>query len=139
MSDVFLGVIAVAVLVMAVVQVAAVAFAARAARRLERLAARLEQDVQPIVASLSAVTADAARASAVAAAQVERADRLFTDLSTRVEQVLVSVQEVLVAPAREGLSWLNGLKAVLGAFREGRPSASARRPGVEDEDALFIG
>ena len=65
MSEVFLGVIAVAVLVMAVIQVAAVVITARLARRLERFADRLEQDIRPMVASLQALTADAARATSV--------------------------------------------------------------------------
>ncbi|MBI4263112.1 MAG: hypothetical protein HY657_01945 [Acidobacteria bacterium] len=139
MTDVFLGVIAAAVLVMAVIQVAAVVFATRAARRLDRLADRLEQDVRPIVVSLRALTADAARATAVAAAQVERADQLFTDLTQRVEQTLNAVQDTLIAPAKEGVAWLSGLKAVLAAFRDARGGTRSRRAGVEDDEALFIG
>ncbi|MGH9253771.1 MAG: hypothetical protein ACRD3C_04295 [Vicinamibacterales bacterium] len=65
MSEVFLGVIAVAVLVMAAIQVAVVIIAVRATRRLDRFADRLEQDIRPVVASLQALTADAARATSV--------------------------------------------------------------------------
>lgn len=65
MTDVFLGVIAVAVLVMASIQVAAIVVVARMARRLDRFADRLEQDIRPVVASLQALTADAARATSV--------------------------------------------------------------------------
>ena len=65
MSDVFLGLIAAAVLVMAGIQVAAVVIAARLARRLDRFADRLEEDLRPVVASLQALTADAARATSV--------------------------------------------------------------------------
>ena len=65
MTEVFLGVIAVAVLVMAAIQVAAIIVVARMARRLDRFADRLEQDFQPVVASLQALTADAARATSV--------------------------------------------------------------------------
>ena len=67
MNDLFLGVIAAAVLVMAIIQVAAIVYAARAARRLGEAFARLEQDVRPILASLQALSADAARATRVAA------------------------------------------------------------------------
>jgi hypothetical protein len=65
MSEVFLGVIAVAVLVMAAIQVAAVVVALRFARRVDRFADRVEQDIRPIVASLQALTADAARATSL--------------------------------------------------------------------------
>ena len=63
MTDVFLGVIAFAVLIMAVIQVVAVVVALRMARRLDRFADSLEQDIRPVVASLQALTADAARAT----------------------------------------------------------------------------
>ncbi len=139
MTELFLGIIAVAVLVMAAIQVAAVVLAARTARRVDRLADRLEQDLHPIVTNLQTMTSEAARASALAVAQLERADRLFTDLGTRVEQILVAVQDTLIAPAREGFAWLAGLKAALSAFRELRESAPANAPAVDEDDALFIG
>lgn len=65
MSDVFLGVIAAAVLVMAAIQVAAVVVVSRLARRIDRFGDRLEQDLRPVVASLQALTEDAARATSV--------------------------------------------------------------------------
>lgn len=65
MSDFLLGVIALAVLVMAAIQVAAIVIAARLARRMDRFAGRLEADLRPIVASLQALTEDAARATSV--------------------------------------------------------------------------
>jgi hypothetical protein len=64
-SEVFLGIIAVAVLVMAAIQVAAIVVAARMARRLDRFADSLEHEIRPVVASLQALTADAARATSV--------------------------------------------------------------------------
>ena len=139
MSEVFLGVIAASVVVMALVQLGTIVVAARAARRLDRLASLLEHDIRPVVASLQALTADAARATALAAAQVERADRLFSDVAVRVEQMLAAVQDTLIAPAREGFAWLSGLKAVLTAFLDTKRSSRPRRGGVEDDEALFIG
>lgn len=65
MSDLFLGVIAAGVLVMAAIQVAAVVVAARLARRVDRFAGRLEEDLRPIVTGLQALTEDAARATSV--------------------------------------------------------------------------
>jgi hypothetical protein len=138
-SDFFLGVIAAAVAVMAAIQVAAVVYATRAARRIDRLADRLEQDMRPIVANLQTVTADAARATALAATQVERADRLFADLAQRTEQTLAMVQDAVVTPARDGFAWLNGLKAALAALRALKRPAGPRRSNAEDDDALFIG
>jgi hypothetical protein len=91
------------------------------------------------VTNLQLATSEAARVSSLAAAQLERADRLFSDLGARAEHILVAVQETLVAPAREGFAWLTGLKAALSAFRELRESAQPAAPAVDEDDALFIG
>ena len=139
MTDVFLGIIAVAVLVMAVIQVAAIVFAMSAARRIGQVADRLEQDLRPVMHNLQAMTAEAARATNLAAMQLERADRMFADLSRRAEQVLAVVPSLL-GPAGKGIAFLNGLKAALAAIQELR--RSSRRRGAahaEEEDALFIG
>ena len=137
MNEVFLGIIAAAVLVMAVIQVAVVVIASRAASRLTALATQIEQDIRPLITNLQTITADAARATAVAAAQVDRADKLFTDMSTRLDQTLATVQEALLGAAR-GNAWLAALKGVLAAFRDFR-SPARRSSNVEEEDALFIG
>ena len=137
MSNLLLGIIAISVLTMAVIQVAAIVLAARAARRLGDLADRFEQDIRPIVTNLESVTADAARTTALAAATVERADRLIQDASKRVEEVLGAVPG-LIDSVRDGFNVLSGLKAIIAAIREIR-SGSRRRPAtVEEEDALFI-
>ena len=139
MSNLLLGIIAISVFVMAAIQVAAMVLAARAARRLGEVASRLEQDVRPIVANLQAVTADAARTSALAAATVERADRFVHDAAQRIEQVLTTVPALLES-ARDGFSVLGGLRAVLNTFRDLRSTSSRRKPtSVEEEDPLFIG
>jgi hypothetical protein len=139
MEEIYLGIIAVAVAVMAIIQVGAVVLAARAARRVDQLADRLEQDLRPIVTNLQALTAEAARASALAAAQVERADRLFSEIAARVDHVLEAVQKSLIEPAREGFAWLSGLKAALAAFRELRESARQPQAAAGEDEALFIG
>lgn len=138
MSDVFLGIIAVAVLVMAIIQVAAIVFAARAARRVTDAVSRLEQGVQPIVTSLQQVSADAARMTASAATQVERAGQLLEEIAGRVDGTMTSLQETIIGPAREGLAFLQSLRSILSVFR---PAGAARKPGApsDDEDALFIG
>ena len=137
MSEVFLGVIAAAVLVMAAIQVAVVVMAARAARHLGTLAAKLEQDIRPLITNLQSITTDAARATAVASAQVERADRLFTDMTDRLDQTLTTVQTALLGATR-GSTWLAGINAAIAALRDLR--APSRRPSaVDDEDPLFIG
>ena len=138
MTNVFLGIIAVAVLVMAIIQVAAIMFAMSAARRIGEAADRLERELRPVVTNLQTMTAEAARVTNMAAAQMERADRMFTDLSRRAEQ-LMAVVPSLLGPAGKGFAFLNGLKAALGAIQELRRSWRRGAAHAEDEDALFIG
>jgi hypothetical protein len=145
-SDLFLGIIAAAVSLMAIIQVAAIVFAARAARSVGEAVSRLERDVRPIVASLQTMSADAARATTAATAQVERLQQTLDVVldgvdraSVRVEETLQTIQEGILAPAREGLGILQVIKSL---FAQGRPSRSGPRyrpAAAEDEDALFIG
>jgi hypothetical protein len=139
-SAIFLGVIAAAVLVMAVVQVSAAIAAARLAQRVNTLATQIERDVAPLVTNLQTIGAEAARASALAAAQVERADRLFAEVAARVEETTAAVQQAIVAPAREGVAVVAGLRAALTALSDSRKAAARRRATRQDEDdQLFIG
>jgi hypothetical protein len=137
-NDVFLGVIAVATLAIAVAQIAVIVVAGRAARRVAQLAEQFERDIKPLFGHLNAIGSDAARAAALAAAQVERADELFTDLAVRVEETLSTVQHTVIGPVREGKAMLSAFRAALQAIRELRQSGRARQGRAEDEDALFI-
>lgn len=140
MNDLFLGVIAVAVLVMAVIQVTALVVAARAARRVGDLVTRFEQDVKPIVANLQVMTAEAARVSASAATQVTRVEHLVNDLA-RIAGETAGVLSTFVRPARDGFAVIQGILAALAVFRQAQGREPGRsRPGpVDEEDALFIG
>jgi hypothetical protein len=137
-TNVWLGIIAVAVLVMAVIQVAAIVFAMSAARRIGQVADRLERNLNPVVSNLQTITSEAARMTTLAAAQVERADRMFADLSRRAEQVMAAVP-LLLGPAGKGLAFLNGIKAAIAAIHELRRSSRRGAAHPDDEDALFIG
>ena len=137
-SDVFLGVIAVATLVMAVVQIGVIVAAGRLARRVDRLADQVERELKPLFAHLDALGKDATRAAGLAVAQVERVDRLFADLAVRIEQSFASLQSAMLVPAREGRAILVGLRAALAALRSPRDDGRVRPSRGEDEDALFI-
>jgi len=137
-SNVLLGVIALAVVVMAAVQVVAIVFAISAARRLGAAAERLGRDLSPVMQNLEILTADAVRATGLTVAQMQRADRLFGDVTHRLDTLLSFLPGVL-GPAGKGVAFLGGLKAVFGAIREiRRVSRSRKRPGrAHDEDRPF--
>jgi hypothetical protein len=136
-AEVLLGIIAVATLVTAFAQVGLFFAVSRLREKVGQLGVQFEQEVRPILAKADAVAENAARASALALAQVERADRLFTDLSERIDRTLAVVQGSLLAPAREGRALLAGVGAALAAFRQLR--AARARAAADEEDPLFIG
>ena len=135
--DVFLGVIAVATLAIAIAQVGVIIAAGLMARRVGRMIEQLEREVKPLFGHLNAIGADASRAVTLAAAQVERADKLFGEFAVRIEQTLAVVQETIDRPAREGRAMMGALRAAMQAIRELR-NARARQGRGEDDDALFI-
>jgi hypothetical protein len=144
-AEVLLGVIAVSVAIMAIVQVGVIVAGLRVARRVERLATELETGVKPLLAHLTALTAEASRAANLAAAQVERFDKLVADLAVRLEQTMTAAQQFVSGPAREGMAIVAGIRAAMTAFRGLRESArrrSATRTFAsieEEEESLFIG
>jgi uncharacterized protein (DUF2236 family) len=78
----------------------------------------------------------------MAAAQIERFDKVFTELTQRVDQTLAAAQQFVTGPARQGMAIMSGVKAMVDAFkgiREVSRRRTASRPVVEDEESLFIG
>jgi hypothetical protein len=141
-TDIFLGIIALATLVMAAVQVLIISYAARLGRQVERLTRQVEDDIKPLLANLTAVSRDATRASSLAIAQIERVDHLVADVMRRVDETVTIVQQLIIAPAREGRAVLSAVAAVIAAFRGftgGDERRGPRSSRVEDEDPLFIG
>jgi hypothetical protein len=137
-AEVFLGIIALATLASAITQIGVIVAAGRMARRVERLADQFERDLKPLFGYLNAIGHDASRAAALATAQVERADQLFSDFASRVEQAMDSVQSSIGAPMREGRALLTAFRAAFQAIRELRQNGRSRQSRSEDEEALFI-
>jgi len=141
-GEFLLGIIALSVLVMAVVQVGAIFAGIRLAKRVDQLAVQLDQEIKPLVANLTALSSEAARAATLAAKQAERLDRVFGELVYRVDETLAAAQEFVTGPARQGMAIMAGAKAVIDAFqglREASRRRSAPRPSVDEEESLFIG
>ena len=143
-AEVLLGIIAVAVAVMAIVQVGAIVAGLRVARRVEQIATDMETTVKPLVANLTAMSAEASRAATIAAAQVERLDRVFGELAARVDSTLATAQAIVAGPAKDGMAIIAGVKAAMNAFKSMREATRRRSaprsvPFEEEEESLFIG
>src|SRR5262249_4167503 len=75
-GELFLGIIAFAVVIMALVQVGAIMAGFRLAKRVDQIAKQLDEDIKPLLANLTAMSEEAARAASLAARQVERVDQV---------------------------------------------------------------
>ena len=91
-----------------------------------------------MLARATSLAEEASRTVALATAQMQKVDRLMTDLAQRVDETSSLVQHAIVTPAREGMAIVAAIKAAVGVLREvgrhGRPSRHS-----EEEDPLFIG
>ena len=141
-GELFLGIIAFAVMIMALIQVGAIFAGIRLAKRVDQLATQLDQDIKPLLANLTAMSSEAARAATLAAKQAERLDRVLGEMVQRVDVTLAAAQEFVTGPARQGMAIMTGVKTVIDAFRGLRESSrrrAASRPAVDEEESLFIG
>lgn len=138
-SEVFLGIIALATFTMAAIQLAVLVYALMVARRLLHVLDRIERQVQPLVQSINSIARDASRVSSLAAGQMERVDGLLTDLTVRIEQTAVTLQDAVLRPIREGAALLAGVRAVLDIFHEFRKAPRGAKGRGDDDDPLFVG
>ena len=70
-------------------------------------------------------------------------DKVFGEVSARVEQTLAAAQSFIAGPAREGMAIVAGIRSAVTALR-GMREASRRRSApkrtiTEEEESLFIG
>jgi hypothetical protein len=137
-SDVFLGTIAVATLIMAHIQIGAIIAALRLARQAQQVITSMQQEVRPLIAKAQTVADEASRTVAIATAQAQKVDRVVTDLSRRVEETAAVLQDAIVQPAREGMAVVAAIRAGFAALR-GIRDMRARQGHADDEDPLFIG
>lgn len=138
-SDVFLGVIAAATVIMALVQIGAIITAFKLSRQAQQVLQSVHQEVRPLIARAQAIAEEASHTVAIATAQAHKVDRLITDLSERVEETAGIVQEAIITPAREGLAVFAAVKAGLAALRGLRDIRPRNGRHAEEEDPLFIG
>lgn len=138
LSQTFLGIIAAATALMAVVQIGAIVALARVATQVRDLMTTVQRDIRPLIGRANAIADEAQKTATLATAQAQKIDRLVTDLTQRVDDTSVILQQAIITPAREGMAIVAGVKAALGALR-GLRDLRQRAGTVDDEDALFIG
>jgi uncharacterized protein YoxC len=138
-AEVFLGVIALATLTMAAIQVGVIVYGMSVARRVDRLLKQVEHEMKPLAESINMIARDAARISSLATGQVERVDRLVTDITSRLEQTATTVQDAILKPLRDGAAIMSGVKAAIDVVRGLTSQPGAKRGRADEDEALFIG
>lgn len=136
MTDVWLGVIAVAVLVMAVTQVAVLIRLSQVAKEAAAATRDLRRELTPLIEKAHRIADDATRVSALALAQVERLDVAINSTVRRIDETITTVQRVIISPVKQGAALMAGVKAAMAVFRARQDRGRYHR---DDEDALFIG
>jgi hypothetical protein len=139
LTDIFLGIIALATLIMALIQVGAIVAIGRLAREAQKTLASVQQDVKPIVAKVSAMADEASHTATIVKAQADKVDVLITELTRRIDETSAVVQQAVITPAREGLAIVAAIKATLMALRGFRDLRPGQGRHAEEDDPLFIG
>jgi len=135
-TDVWLGVIAVAVLVMAVAQVAVLIRLSQVAKDTSTAARDLRRELTPLIEKANRIADDAGRVSALALAQMERVDQALSSTMRKIDDTVAVVQSAIIGPVRQGTALVAGVRAALAVFKARQDRG---RYGRDDEDALFIG
>jgi hypothetical protein len=135
-TEVWLGVIAVAVLVMAIAQVAVLLKLSQAARETTEATRDLRRELTPLIAKVHKIADDAGRVSSLALAQMERVDHVLSTTIQKIDDTVSTVQAAIIGPVRSGAALMAGVKAAFAVFRARQDRG---RYGRDDEDALFIG
>jgi hypothetical protein len=140
-ATVFLGVMAVSLAVMAIIQVALIVAGILAIRKLGAVADELRREIAPLMDKVNRIADDASRMTSLAALQVERVDQFMATTTTRVDQTLGVVQNLLSGPVRQSTVLIAAFRAAMAAFRGWQEHKARSTPdaAVDDEDTWFVG
>lgn len=151
-NEIFLGVIAVATLIMALIQIGIIVVGAKVAKQAQEAVGKAQttlvsaqqaitsvrEELRPLIAKATAIADEASKSATLATTQVQKIDRLVNDVSKRVDETTAMVQQAILTPAREGLALMAAIRAGLGVLRA-RADWRRRVSRPEEEDPLFIG
>ena len=133
---VFLGIMAVALAVMATMQIVTALALLKATREISGAIREIQRDIKPLIDKTTRMADDAARVTALALAQIERVDRVVATLASRIDETVGIVQHAVVQPMKQGATVVAAFRAIFAAVREWQGRQAAAR---DDEDPLFVG
>jgi len=137
---IFLGVMAVSLVLMAVAQLIMALSLMRAVKQVADTVSRLERDIRPLLDKAAKIADDAGRVASLTLIQVERLDAIMKTSVARIDEMFGTVQRAVTEPLRQGSALLSALRAAFSFVRDwqARPRPATAAAG-EDEDPLFVG
>ena len=102
-SNLFLGVIAFATLIMALIQIGAIVAALRLARQAQQVMTSMQQEVRPLIARANAIAEEASKTVALASAQARKPafSRLRDEIADGLLAAVQAKGEVFLEPPGE--------------------------------------
>jgi hypothetical protein len=134
---VLLGIMTVALVIMAVVQIGLIVVALRVARQVTTTAETFRRELRPLIDKIGVVTDDAARVTALALTQMERVNHALASTSQRVDATVSMIEGLVARPVRRSAAVVAAFKAALGVVRQVQTRRRIRREA--EDDALFVG
>jgi len=135
-TDVWLGVIAVALVILTTAHLVALLRVAQLVKEQSAVVREFRKELDPLIAKANRIVDDAGKVSALALTQMERVDQIVDVTTQRLDDTLETVQEALIKPVRQGAAVMAGVRAALAVFKARQ---DRHRYDRDDEDALFIG
>jgi hypothetical protein len=143
-SGLFLGMMAVSLVVMAAVQIGLIIVAIRVGRQLTATTSQIQQEIRPLVEEArlvthkaGALTDEATRVLTLANLQVQRVDQFMATTTTQLDRTLGVIQNVVGGPVGRGMAAITAFRAAMSVVRDWR--VRRRRHSHDEEDALFVG
>ena len=143
-SGLFLGMMAVSLVIMAAVQIGLIIVAIRVARQLTTTTSQIQQEIRPLIAEVrevahkaSSIADEASRAASLATVQVERFDQFMATTASRLDNTLAIINRVVGGPVGQGAAAISAFRAAMSVVRDWR--VRRRRHVHDEEDALFVG
>ena len=138
---VWLGVIAIAVSLMALIQIVVLIGLARLAFQAVAGVRDLRKEIRPLIDKVNRIADDVNRISGIAVAQAERVQTLMNDTASRIDDTLGAARRVVMGPIRQGSAVMAAVRAIFSSLRgtKAGPARPSHHPHHDDEDPLFVG
>jgi predicted PurR-regulated permease PerM len=136
---VFLGVMAVCLVIMTAIQIGLIVAGLRVAKQTTAAIDDLRRELRPLSEKINRIADDAARATSLAALQVERIDQMMSSTASRLDDTLGVVQGLMSGPVKGGATAIAVFRAAFSLFREWKGRSQRARTVRDDDEALFVG